>query len=565
MIYDYNINAFKGIYKKGLSKMSTNISKAKREELLRQVGCIRNKLMEHQDENTQQLLVYLSNIERDIDGKKYGLIFEEHHESVDELLENNVPVLIEDESLKIENGGQINFLIEGDNLATLKLLEKTHKGKIDVIYIDPPYNTGNKDFIYDDVFVGDDDKFRHSKWLSFMENRLKLAHTLLSNSGLLFISIDDNEYADLKLLCDSIINEKNYITTFVRKTKSMTGDDGRGLNIQHEYLLCYAKNKQLAVFIGDAKAFDGYSNPDADPNGIWCSGDPSAKSGGASTYFPIVNPINGHVDYPPKGRYWAFSKETLEIYIKEGRIKFKEKCKENQRGFIFKRYAQKMGNKNNPVDTLYFADNSYMNSVATTELKNLFEAQKFSYPKPVDFIKDIIRFTTKPDSIVLDFFAGSGTTGHAVMKLNAQDGGNRKFIICTNNENNICRDVTYGRIKCAIEKEGYKSSLKYFKVDFVPISERVYYEYADELLLHIKELVELENGLDFDGNKTVSICLSDEDLQKFLTTLTDGTTYKMVYVGHDVFITPEIENKLSCLGIRINMIPDYYYGELNKG
>ena len=139
--------------------MSTNISKAKREELLKQVAEIRNKLLEHQDENTNQLLVYLSNIEKDINGKKYGLVFEEHREAVDELLENNVPVLVEDESLKIDNGGQQNFLIEGDNLASLKLLEKTHKGAIDLIYIDPPYNTGHRDFVYDDTFVDFDDKF----------------------------------------------------------------------------------------------------------------------------------------------------------------------------------------------------------------------------------------------------------------------------------------------------------------------------------------------------------------------------------------------------------------------
>lgn len=163
---------------------------------------------------------------------------------------------------------------------------------------------------------------------------------------------------------------------------------------------------------------------------------------------------------------------------------------------------------------------------------------------------------------ILDFFAGSGTTGHAVMKLNAEDGGKRKFILCTNNENNICRDVTYERIKRVIAKEDYKASLKYYKVDFVPISEQVYYEYADKLLLHIKELVELENGIDFDGNKKVAICLTDEDLQEFTSAFTDATTYKAVYVGHDVFVTPEIESKLNTLGVKINIIPDYYYGEL---
>lgn len=543
--------------------MSTNISKITREELLQQLEEIRTKLNESQDEKAKELLIYLSNIESDINGKKYGLIFEKHSEEIDNILKDNIPVLKEE--LKIGNCDNPNFLIEGDNLAILKVLKKTHKGKIDVIYIDPPYNTGNKDFVYDDTFVGDDDKFRHSKWLSFMECRLKLAYSLLSNSGLIFISIDDNEYADLKLLCDSLFSEKNYITTFIRKTKSMTGDDGNGLNIQHEYLLCYAKNKQVAMFIGSEKAFDGYSNPDNDPNGIWCSGDPSAKSGGASTYFPIVNPINGHIDYPPKGRYWAFSKDTMELYIKSGRIKFKEKCKENQRGFIFKRYAEKMENKNNPVDTLHFVDNSYMNSVATTELKNLLETQKFSYPKPVDFIRDILRFTTKQNSVVLDFFAGSGTTGQAVMKLNSEDGGNRRFILCTNNENNICRDVTYERIKRVIDIEGYDESLKYYKVDFIPIHGKVYYEYADELLVCIKELVELENGIDIGKNKTISICLTDDELTEFCNLLDNTTKYKAVYVGLDVLLTPEIEKKLNKHNIKIKVIPDYYFGELNTG
>lgn len=221
--------------------MSTNISKAKREELLREVAEIRSKLLDNKDENTEKLLVYLSNIEKDINGKKYGLVFEEHREAVDELLENNVPVLIEDEGLKIDNGGQQNFLIEGDNLASLKLLEKTHKGKIDFIYIDPPYNTGNKDFVYDDAFVDSEDKFKHSKWLSFMKVRLEIAHRLLTHRGMIMISINDIELYNLKVLLDSVFGETNFLTNMIWQS-TPGSNTGKTIKTVTEYVLVYAKD-----------------------------------------------------------------------------------------------------------------------------------------------------------------------------------------------------------------------------------------------------------------------------------------------------------------------------------
>ena len=172
--------------------MSTNVSKEKRDKLLEKIKAIKNYIScSPQDKNTAQLLTYIADLEKDIKGKKYGLVFEEHREAIDEILETHTPVLSEDKNLFIDNGGQINFLIEGDNLASLKLLEKTHKGKIDLIYIDPPYNTGRKDFIYDDVFVDSNDMFRHSKWLSFIQQRLLLAKELLTADGLIMMSIDD--------------------------------------------------------------------------------------------------------------------------------------------------------------------------------------------------------------------------------------------------------------------------------------------------------------------------------------------------------------------------------------
>ena len=228
--------------------MSTNISKEKRERLVQKINAIKTYISSAaQDENTAQLLTYISDIEKDIKGKKYGLVFEEHREGIDEVLENNLPVLTEDTDLFIDNGGQMNFLIEGDNLASLKLLEKTHKGRIDLIYIDPPYNTGKEDFIYNDKYVDNEDSFRHSKWSSFMEKRLILAQKLLANDGIIFISIDDNEYAPLKLICDDIFGEQNLLSVHHIQVRYGNKNLNEKKDFQEvcEYVLIYARNINL--------------------------------------------------------------------------------------------------------------------------------------------------------------------------------------------------------------------------------------------------------------------------------------------------------------------------------
>lgn len=469
-----------------------------------------------------------------------------------------IPVLeeIEDSKILVDESLDYNFLMEGDNLHSLKLLEKTHLGKIDVIYIDPPYNTGD-DFIYDDSYVDKNDSFKYSKWLSFMSWRLNIAKKLLSEKGAIFISIDDRSAFQLKLLCDSIFSDNNFITSFIRKTKSMTGDDGNGLNIQHEYLLAYAKDKSKVKFIGEEKSFEGYSNEDNDPNGIWTSADPTAKSGGDSTYFPITNPYTGKVDYPSKGRYWAFSKETLEKYIESGRIKFKESHSAKQRGFIFKRYASMMEEKNMPVDSLVFVDNSYMNSVATTELKNIFEGESvFPYPKPTLFIKKLVEYISKKDSIILDFFAGSGTTGNAVMQLNKEDGGNRKYILCTNNENGIAENITYKRLT-AIQDE-LPHNLKYFKTGFVPkFNEDTYV--SSTLLEYIKPLIELEHACDLESSR-FDIILDEDEFDDFID---DGLVKEnsILFIASDILMSADQEKILKDKNCRVEMIPEYYYKE----
>lgn len=223
--------------------MSINISKKKRDDLLDKIKEIRKYIASApQDENTGNLLLYLNQIEKDVNGKKYGLVFEEHREKINDILDTHTPVLEEDKELFVDKGnGQMNFLIEGDNLSALKLLEKTHKGKIDVIYIDPPYNTGVKDFIYDDTYVETTDGFNHSKWLSFMNNRLKIAKMLLKPSGVIFLSIDDNEMAQLKLLCEEIFGANNFVGVILWKKKT-NGNNMGWLPPVHDYILCFSKS-----------------------------------------------------------------------------------------------------------------------------------------------------------------------------------------------------------------------------------------------------------------------------------------------------------------------------------
>ena len=215
-------------------------------------------------------------------------------------------------------------------------------------------------------------------------------------------------------------------------------------------------------------------------------------------------------------------------------------------------------------ETIWFGKDVGTTRSAMSEIKEIFGTSAFGTPKPTGLIERTLRLLSQTDTTILDFFAGSGTTGHAVMKLNAEDGGNRRFILCTNNENNICRDVTYERIKRVIDKEGYAASLKYYKVDYVPISDRMYYEYADELLKHIRELVELENGVNFTGNAEIAIVLTEEELDEFMTNIEAYGKCRKLYMGHDLLPDEEQEQSLADHGIEINIIPDYYYQDLQE-
>lgn len=560
--------------------MSTNISKQKREDLLAKIKEIRSFIAAApQDENTGNLLSYLSDLEKDVNGKKYGLVFEEHREEIDEILDTHTPVLTEDKDLFIDNGGQMNFLIEGDNLASLKLLQKTHKGKIDLIYIDPPYNTGNKDFVYDDAFVDVNDTFRHSKWLSFVSKRLSIARNLLSNSGVILISIDDNEYSDLKMLCDDTFGVDNNLGVFIIKSTPNARDYGF-VGKMHEYMLFYGKkvnavttnlmpleNKKFKYKdnIGEFNIHPLYNSNEAFTNinrpNLFYPFYLNPKSKKGDFYeISLTKDCNNYIEiYPPKSVkngvqfVWRWGKEKAQENINKEIIGYKV-------GEEY-RIVQKMRHDKKLIRSIL--DNTeYTTRKGTAEIEQILGGKVFSFPKPLALIRDMFYMATQKNCTILDFFAGSGTTGHAVMKLNAEDGGNRRFILCTNNENNICRDVTYERIKRVIDKEGYAASLKYYKVDYIPISERMYYEYADELLHHIRELVELENGVNFMCNSEIAIVLTEEELDGFISNLEENEQCGKVYLGYDILMDARQAQILKDKKIAINIIPDYYYKEL---
>ena len=545
--------------------MSTNISKQKRENLLNKIKEIRTFISAApQDENTGNLLSYLFDLEKDVNGKKYGLVFEEHREEIDEVLDTHTPVLTEEKNLFINNGGQLNFLIEGDNLASLKLLEKTHKSKLDLIYIDPPYNTLKEGFTYSDTLVDKRDTFRHSKWLSFMKQRLLLAKKLLSQNGVIFISLDDNEISALRLLCDEIFGYQNFIANVIWEKKFSPQNDAKWLSDSHDHILLYANDKEIwhPALLSRTQEMDSrYSNPDNDPRGPWASSDFTVKTASEAYMYPITTP-SGRIVVPTASRSWVTSEENYLNLKNDNRIWFGKKGNNVPRIKTFLSEVQ----KGTVCKTIWYRSEVGDTQEGTRDLKQVFgKAGAFTNPKPLRLISRMLEIASKNDSTILDFFAGSGTTGQAVLQYNANhEGSNRRFILCTSNENNICRDVTYKRINRVIDKNGYAASMKYYKVDYVPISDRMYYEYADELLKHIRELVELENGVNFTGNAEIGIVLTEEELDEFMANIEAYGKCCKLYMGHDLLPDEEQEQSLADHGIEINIIPDYYYRDLQE-
>lgn len=411
--------------------------------------------------------------------KKYGLVWEDKPEDVEERLRESLPVLREVKGKEILSDvpdAPNHILIEGDNLEALTALSYTHEGKIDVIYIDPPYNTGNKDFVYNDSFVDTEDSYRHSKWLSFMNKRLKIAKKLLSDRGVIFISIDDNEQAQLKLLCDSIFGGGNFLAQIIWERAYAPINLKKHFSECHDYIICYAKSIESAICNGLPRSDDAnskYKNPDNDPRGLWRTDNLAVGPRVEAQVYEIITP-SGRKVMPPEGYCWRLTKERFQEYVADNRIWFGEN------GDLVpapKRFLSEVKNSMTPMTIWKYTEVGHSQD-AMRALRDLFGGKVlFSYPKSIPLIERVVRLYSQTDSVVLDFFAGSGTTLHATMQLNAEDGGHRQCILVTNNENNICEEVTYERNKRVIngyttpkgvKVEGLKANtLRYYKTDYI--------------------------------------------------------------------------------------------------
>lgn len=355
-----------------------------------------------------------------------------------------------------------NLYIEGDNLEVLKLLQTAYFRKVKMIYIDPPYNTGN-DFVYADDFTDPMARYKevtqqttksnpetmgryHTNWLNMMYPRLRLVANLLRDDGVIFISIDDNEVTNLRKVCDEVFGEENFIGTILWKKKT-NGNNMGFIPPVHDYLLVYARSildiKDIGYDVTEEYINKTYSNPDNDPRGAWTTMDLSANHKGP--YFPIINPATGESFNPPEGRYWVFNEEEVQRRIADGRIIFGKTgmTRPVQKVFAAERIKGKIRAES-------WWDKHGMNEDATAEIRELFgQGKLFTHPKPSKLIYNLIKISTESDDLILDFFSGSATTAHAVMQLNAEDGGNRRFILVQLPE--LCDE------KSEAYKAGYKN------------------------------------------------------------------------------------------------------------
>jgi len=405
----------------------------------------------YDDYTREQLLRLLRERDR---RPRFGLVWERDEIDHDLSINSDFVALDWDAELSCGEGPQSNLIIEGDNFDALRYLRMTHAGRVKCIYIDPPYNTGNRDFIYNDRFVDKEDSYRHSKWLEFMYRRLELAKELLTEDGVIFVSIDDNEVFHLGLLMDQIFGDTGSVATFIWKRR--TTPDSRNLNGvsgDHEYVLCYQNGAGFRMR-GRAKDLSKYTNPDGDPLGPWMSDNLTGLANAQqrpNLHYQIVHPETG-LRYPPHAsRGWIYGPERMAELIKRNRILWPKKPDGRPR---LKRYVTDMKSAETGFSTVLEAPG---NVEATKELGGMLGTKVFSFPKPVGLIAQLIEQTTGQDDIVLDFFAGSGTTAHAVLKINNEDGGRRRFILISNTEampgtpdKNLCRDVCAERVRRVI-------------------------------------------------------------------------------------------------------------------
>jgi len=564
-------------------------------------------MSKYKDLSKEELLKLIEKQEAELKSKKYGLVWDAEREPEQVVLdcESNLPVLKRVKGKAIRtNDEDDNILIEGDNYHALTVLNYTHKEKIDVIYIDPPYNTGNKDFVYNDRYVDREDGYRHSKWLNFMEKRLNLAKNLLKETGVIFISIDDNEVAQLKMLCDKVFGEENFIAVMPWKGKG-GGADSKFLMVAHEYVFLYAKNRDKYV-VGSEIINENdisYNKIDKKINREYKTqlarkwGSSSRREDRPNLFYAIIAP-NGDEIYPllPNGEdgRWRWSKETMKTHLKNGNIEF---VKKDGKWVVYERIFKSAGNETKTKKYSTWLDNDGNTAAGSKDLFDIFNSKEFDYPKPLSLIKKMIKIGgNENDFIVLDFFAGSGTTGQAVLELNSEDHGSRKFILCTDNQLNgigselvknnpeenkdefgICRRVTYPRLEKIIngyqnskaeDVEGLGGNLQYFKTDSIKktstLGTKIDITYKCTEMLCIREnIFNLEEEAEdwkifFSNKKDKYLCIYynfiEQSFEKFVEEVKKIKTEKIVYVFS---LKSEVDKKVKPFfkGSRLEAVP----------
>lgn len=572
---------------------TTNLSKIRRDKMLKTLSEIKKNISDEETLNS------LSLIENELTKKKYGLIWEEHEERVDKELETQIPTFeeIKDKEIMCNPEERFNFLLEGDNLHSLYLLEKTHKEKIDIIYIDPPYNTGKEDFIYNDKIIDELDGYKHSKWLSFMERRIRIAKELLTKSGIILISIDENEEAQLKLLCDEIFGESNRLSTHHIKVRY----DNKSLNEKNdwqpvmEYVYIYAKdklsvkakkpsenynidkflysfdeltngqtiilgNKKVTIFKqGEWKINKAQKGSLNLLKETWASGS-VLKGNTSGKFFDLYLSVRKTIDglnclYKVEG----IGEDGLGYRYFTGPQK-----ETSSRGKFYSGVPlERLDDLNNGISKKYRPISNYYDfSADFGNIRQEGNTPFNSGKKPVKMLKELINYHQNKNATVLDFFAGSGSTAQAVLELNKEDNGNRQFILCTNNENNICEEITYKRIKNVINGYGkydaLKTNLKYYRCTYIPRINTENENLHNNLLINIKNLIQLENGIEIDDNK-IRVYLDEEELDKFSTNKEELEVCKKVYISSDILLTSEQEEIFENNNIEVYIIPEYYF------
>lgn len=490
---------------------------------------------------------------------RYGLNWIDVPEAFDEETKNKIPTLeeVKENAISNDDGKPTHILIEGDNYHALQCLNYTHEGKIDVIYIDPPYNTG-KEFVYKDSrnlekypngsLIDSEHPLRHSAWLSFMSKRLKLAKNLLSEKGVIFISIDDNEQANLKLLCDEIFGEKNF-ESFIWKKKGGAGNTEKIIGCLTEYILCYFKHKQSGIF--NYQKFERTYKFKDDKGFFNLEGIEKSNSG---TYarptmlFDIVNPKDNKVYKPSKNMRWTIGEKSVQEMIENEQLFFDDKKNKVYRIKRAEDYEQSLNVYYNLLEDCGSL------SFAKDELEKLgFEREFFDTPKPTILLDRILKIASSKSSTILDFFAGSGTTLHATMKLNEEDGGNRQCILVQLNENNICKEVTYERNKRVIlgytnskgeQIAGLGNSLKYYKTAFVGKNDAQFATDEDKI-----ELAKKAGSLISISENTLEEIKTTEYFQIFKNPVTQKHT--AVYFNEDPINFDEFVEEINSVVERV--------------